>query len=64
MDLFQVPDLSGSRPFDQVPFRGAFHVDGNAEYQDLAQVRRAESINLKAGAGFVLPKTKPVHEIL
>src|SRR5438477_1665163 len=25
---------SRSRPFDEAPFRGGFHVDGNAVYQD------------------------------
>jgi len=27
---------SRSRPFDEAPFRGGFHVDGNAVYRDLA----------------------------
>jgi hypothetical protein len=29
------PGKSRSRPFDDAPLRGAFHVDGNVVYQDL-----------------------------
>jgi hypothetical protein len=35
-----------------------------AASHDLAQIRGAGSINLKAATGFVLPKTEPVHEIV
>lgn len=35
LDSGSNPGLSRSRPFDDAPFRGAFHVDGNAVYQEL-----------------------------